>query len=154
MPNLTPFLWYENQAEDAMNFYLSIFKNARSLGVDRWGPGSPFPEGTVLMARVEIEGQEIQLFNGGPDQKLTPAFSFTVGCKDQAEIDYYWDKLTADGGAEVACGWLTDRFGLSWQIVPENIGELLSPPDPAMAERRMKAMMNMVKLDIAALETA
>ncbi|HZT96823.1 MAG TPA: VOC family protein [Chloroflexota bacterium] len=154
MPTLTPFLWFEDQAEDAMNFYLSIFRNARPLGVDRWGPGAPFPEGSVLMARVEIEGQEIQLFNGGPEQKLTPAFSFTVACKDQAEIDYYWDKLTADGGAEVACGWLTDKFGLSWQIVPENIAELLAPPDPATAERRMKAMMGMIKLDIAALNAA
>jgi len=154
MPKLTPFLWLEKQAEEAMNFYLSVFSNARTLGLDRWGPGAPFPEGSVLMARVEIEGQEIDLFNGGPEEKLTHAFSFSVACKDQAEIDYYWDRLTADGGTEVACGWLTDKFGLSWQIVPENMGKLLSHPDSAVAERRMKAMMGMVKLDIAALEGA
>jgi len=154
MPKITPFLWFENQAEEAMNFYLSVFSNARTVGVDRWGPGAPFAEGSVLMARVEIEGQQVHLFNGGPAEKLTHAFSFSVACKDQAEIDYYWDRLTADGGAEVACGWLTDKFGLSWQIVPENMGELLSHPDPATAARRMKAMMAMVKLDIAGLETA
>jgi predicted 3-demethylubiquinone-9 3-methyltransferase (glyoxalase superfamily) len=154
MPTVTPFLWFDNQAEDAMNLYLSVFNNSRSLGIDRWGPGAPFPEGTVLLANIEIEGQRLQLFNGGPAQKLSPAFSMSVGCKDQAEIDYYWEALTRDGGAEVACGWLSDKFGVSWQIVPNNMGELLSSPDRATAERRMKAMMNMVKLDIVALENA
>jgi predicted 3-demethylubiquinone-9 3-methyltransferase (glyoxalase superfamily) len=148
-PRVSPFLWFDQNALEAAQFYVSIFPNSRMLGEmksDLDNPNLP-PKGKPIVVSFELDGQKVTAMNGGPHQKLTPAFSFVVSCKDQAEIDDYWSKLSA-GGAEVACGWLTDKFGLSWQIVPANIGELVSHP------KGMQAMMGMVKLNIAELEAA
>lgn len=151
---VTPFLWFENQADEAANFYVSLFPNARLLDVSRWGKGAPYAEGSVMSAMFEIDGQQIMAFNGGPFFKLNEACSLFVHCEDQAEVDRYWDALTANGGTPSRCGWLKDRFGLSWQIIPKALNRLLSDPDPARAGRAMKAMMNMGKIDIVELERA
>ena len=148
-PRVSPFLWFDQNALEAAQFYVGIFPNSRMLGEmksDLDNRNLP-PKGKPIVVSFELDGQKVTAMNGGPHQKLTPAFSFVVSCKDQAEIDDYWSKLSA-GGAEVACGWLTDKFGLSWQIVPANIGELVSHP------KGMQAMMGMVKLNIAELEAA
>ena len=141
---VSPFLWFDNNAHQAADFYTSIFPNSRKVS-ELKNPQSP--DAPPLVVSFDIDGQRVTAMNGGPHQKLTPAFSFVVSCKDQEELDRYWSKLS-EGGAEVACGWLTDKFGLSWQIVPENIGELVSHP------KAFQAMMGMKKLDIAALKAA
>jgi len=154
MQKITPFLWFDNQAEEAMNFYVSIFKNSKVLGMQRYGresaQASGQPEGSVMTASFQLEGQEFVALNGGPVFRISPAISFVVSCETQAEIDDYWQKLTA-GGEEVQCGWLTDKFGVSWQIVPVALEKLLSDPDPAISGRVMQAMLQMKKIDIAGL---
>ena len=158
MQNITPFLWYDDNAEEAANFYVSVFKNSRVLKVTRYGSGAAQgagrPEGSVMTVEFELNGQKFVGLNGGPLFKFTEAVSFAVNCDNQEEIDYFWEKLTADGGAEVQCGWLKDKYGLSWQIVPTALGELVQNKDPEKADRVMKALMQMKKLDIAELEKA
>lgn len=153
MQKITPFLWFDNQAEEAMNFYVTIFKNSKVLSVNRYGEGGPAPKGTVMTANFQLDGQEFTALNGGPMFKFSPAISFVVHCETQAEVDEYWAKLSA-GGKENQCGWLDDKFGVSWQIVPNALIELLGAPDPAKAGRVMQAMMQMTKIDIAALKQA
>ena len=151
---ITPFLWYDNQAEEAMNFYVSIFKNSRVLGVTRYGKSGPGPEGSVLTAAFELEGQKFTALNGGPRFKFNESVSFVVNCETQEEIDYFWEKLSSDGGQESQCGWLKDKFGLSWQVVPTILPELISSKDPKKSERVMQAIMQMKKLDLAKLKQA
>jgi predicted 3-demethylubiquinone-9 3-methyltransferase (glyoxalase superfamily) len=153
MPKITPFLWFDNQAEEAMNFYVSIFKNSKVLSVARYGEGGPGPKGTVMTAKFQLNGQEFIAFNGGPHFKFTEAISFSVDCKTQEEVDEFWEKLSA-GGEEGQCGWLKDKYGLSWQINPTILGELLSDPDPGKSKRVMEAMLKMKKIDIKALKQA
>lgn len=153
MQKITPFLWFDGKAEEAMNFYVSVFESGKIGSVTRYGDAGPGPKGTVMTATFELEGQEFIALNGGPEFKFTPAISFVVNCGTQAEVDRLWEKLSA-GGAIQQCGWLTDRYGLSWQIVPTVLGRLLQDPDPAKANRVMKAMLQMVKLDIARLQQA
>ncbi|HEY3738785.1 MAG TPA: VOC family protein [Bryobacteraceae bacterium] len=149
MNKITPFLWFNDNAEDAAEFYLSVFSsNAKRVSELRSSGTGPWPAGKIATITIELMGEQMTFLNGGPSQTLTPAFSYSVACKDQAEIDSYWDKLLEGGGKTMACGWLTDRFGLCWQIVPENIGEILKHP------KAMAAMMQMVKFDVAALEAA
>ena len=150
----TPNLWFDNQAEEAMNFYVSVFPNAEVLGVSRYGEGGPMPAGTVLTASFRLDGQQFTALNGGSMFKFTEAVSFVIDCKTQDEVDYYWAKLGEDGGEPGPCGWLKDRYGLSWQVVPSRLPELLQDPDPAKANRVMQAMMQMGKIDIAGLERA
>ncbi len=151
---ITPCLWFDGKAEQAMNFYLSLFKNSKVLNVSRYGKSGPGPEGSVLMCVFEIDGQALQALNGGPHYHFTPAISLSVNCETQAEVDRLWDALTADGGRADRCGWLTDKFGLSWQIVPSIMGEIIGGKDPAGAARAMQAMFKMQKLDIATLKKA
>ncbi len=155
MQKITPFLWFNDNAEEAMSFYTSIFKNAKVKNANHYPEGFPGVLGGKLMtATFELEGQELMVLNGGPMYQLTEAFSLFVNCETQEEVDYFWDKLTADGGQESRCGWLKDKFGLSWQIIPEALGRLMSDPDREKANRVMQAMMQMVKIDIAKLEQA
>jgi predicted 3-demethylubiquinone-9 3-methyltransferase (glyoxalase superfamily) len=154
MQKITPFLWFDNQAEEAARFYVSLFKNSRIGEVSRYGEAGPGPKGQVMVIAFELDGVKFTALNGGPVFKLTEAFSLQVDCQDQAEIDRLWERLTADGGEPSRCGWLKDRFGLSWQIVPANLGQLIGGDDPAKASRAVQAMMQMGKLDIAALEAA
>jgi predicted 3-demethylubiquinone-9 3-methyltransferase (glyoxalase superfamily) len=147
MKKITPFLWFDDQAEEAMKFYVSIFKNSKVLNI------SPGPNGKAFSVSFELDGQEITGLNGGPNFKFTEAISFFVNCETQAEVDYLWEKLTA-GGKEVQCGWLKDKYGLSWQIVPTALGELLGDPDPVKSQRVMKAMLKMKKIEIAGLRRA
>lgn len=153
MQKITPFLWFDSQAEEAMNFYVSIFRNSKVLTVNRYGEAGPGPRGSVMTASFLRDGQEFVALNGGPQYKFTPAISFVVNCESQAEVDDLWDKLSA-GGREDQCAWLQDKFGVSWQIVPRVLIELLNDPDPAKAQRVMAAMMKMKKIDIAALQRA
>jgi predicted 3-demethylubiquinone-9 3-methyltransferase (glyoxalase superfamily) len=148
MKKITPFLWFDTQAEEAMNFYVSIFKNSKVLGV------TPGPKGIASSVNFELEGQEFIGFNAGPEFKFNEAVSFFVDCKSQAEVDELWEKLSSDGGEEGQCGWVKDRFGLWWQIVPSALGELMSDPDPAKAQRVVQAMLKMRKIDIAGLKEA
>ena len=148
MKKITPFLWFDTQAEEAMNLYTSIFKNSKVLGVSRG------PDGKAQSVNFELEGQEITAFNAGPEFKFNESISFFVNCKDQAEVDNYWNQLTANGGEESQCGWLKDKFGLSWQIVPTVLGQYLGDPDPVKAQRAMQAMLKMRKIDIAELQKA
>jgi predicted 3-demethylubiquinone-9 3-methyltransferase (glyoxalase superfamily) len=154
MQKISPFLWFDNNAEDAMNFYLSIFKDSKVIRVARNPSGGPGSEGAFLVATIQLEGQEITLMNGGPGHPLTDAISITINCGSQEEVDYYWSKLLGKGGNEIACGWLKDGFGLSWQVTPVMLPELLAGPDRAKAGRVMQAMMKMIKLDIGALQAA
>src|SRR3984893_9082192 len=154
MQKISPFIWFDSNAEEAMNFYLPIFKDSKVIRVARNPPGAPGPEGALLVASIQLEGQEIILMNGGPGHPLTDAISLTVNCGSQEEVDYYWYKLLEGGGKEIACGWLKDRFGLYWQITPIILPRLLSHPDKAKAGRVMQAMMKMIKLDIGALKAA
>lgn len=154
MHKIKPFLWFDNNAEEAVNFYLSVFKNSKPGHIYRAPEGGPTPAGTVLTASFELEGIEFIALNGGSAYQFNHAVSFVVNCEDQAEIDDYWAKLTADGGKEVQCGWLVDKFGLSWQVVPHNISELLQGKDAEGGKRAFAAMMQMKKLDIAALKKA
>lgn len=157
MQKITPFLWFDNQAEDAMNFYVSVFKNSKVLSVQRYrqeaAEVSGRPKGSVMTASFLLDGQEFVALNGGPVYRISPAISFVVNCETQEEVDEYWKRLTA-GGQEVQCGWLTDKFGVSWQIVPTQLNKLLSDPDPAKSGRVMQAMLQMKKLDIAGLKRA
>lgn len=154
MSKITPFLWFNDNAEEAINFYRSIFKNSNILNINRYGEGSPFPAGTLMSATFELEGQQFMALNAGPQFKFNEAISFYVNCQNQAEVDELWAKLTADGGEESQCGWLKDKFGVSWQIIPTQLGELMSDPDPAKAQRVMQAMLQMQKIDIAKLQEA
>lgn len=147
MSKITPFLWFNDNAEDAAEFYLSVFPGSKKLNELRSSGVGPWPAGKIATISIELMGQPMTFLNGGPAQSFTPAFSYTVTCQDQAELDLYWDKLL-EGGKPMACGWLTDKFGLCWQIVPEHLGTLLKNP------KAMAAMMTMVKFDIAALEAA
>jgi predicted 3-demethylubiquinone-9 3-methyltransferase (glyoxalase superfamily) len=153
MQKITPFLWFDGKAEEAMNFYTSIFKNSKVLNVARYGDAGPGSKGSVMTAQFQIEGHEFVALNGGPQYKFTPAVSFVVNCTTQDEVDDLWTKLSA-GGQEMPCGWLTDKFGLSWQIIPTVLPELLTSKDTQKAQRVMQAMMAMTKIDIAALKRA
>jgi predicted 3-demethylubiquinone-9 3-methyltransferase (glyoxalase superfamily) len=153
MKSINPFLWFDTQAHEAAELYTSLFPDSRIVEVTRWGANSPGPEGTPMTVTFELRGTRFIAMNGGPGHPFTDAFSLSVTCETQEEVDHYWSVLT-DGGREVACGWLVDRFGLSWQIVPEALPRLLSDPDPARAQRALRAMMDMVKLDINELERA
>src|SRR6478735_7180372 len=139
MQTITPFLWFDNQAEEAMNLYLSVFKNSKPLSIARYGAGGPGPAGSVMTASFELDGQQFVALNGGPIFKFTEAVSFVINCETQEEVDMYWNKLTADGGQESMCGWLKDKFGLSWQITPNQLVPLLSDPDKEKAGRVMQA---------------
>ncbi|HLZ45414.1 MAG TPA: VOC family protein [Gemmatimonadales bacterium] len=152
MQKITPFLWFDNNAEDAAQFYTSVFKNSKILEVSRYGDAGPRPKGTVMVVRFRIGDLEVTALNGGPQFKFSEAFSFVVNCDSQKEIDEYWSKLTAGGGQESECGWLKDKFGFSWQIVPAQMGKLMSNKDPQKANRVMQALLKMKKLDIATLE--
>ena len=154
MQGISPFLWFNTEAEEAAKFYTSIFKNSKIGKTSYSGDNMPQPKGTVLVVEFEINGQKFMALNGGPTFKFTEAVSFMVLCDNQEEVDYYWEKLTADGGQPVQCGWLKDKFGLSWQITPTMLNKLISDPDKAKANRAMQAMMSMVKIDIAKLEAA
>lgn len=150
---ITPFLWFDNNAEEAMNHYVSIFKNSRITDVWRYGKAGPGPEGTVMTASFELEGQRFMALNGGPMFQFTEAVSLFVDCEDQAEVDELWEKLTA-GGQASRCGWLKDKFGLSWQIIPAALGELMGGPDAAKSQRVMAAMLKMGKIDVSLLQQA
>jgi predicted 3-demethylubiquinone-9 3-methyltransferase (glyoxalase superfamily) len=150
----TTCLWFDTRAEEAARFYTSVFKDARMGSVSRYGEAGPRPAGTVITAEFELNGQKFLALNGGPDYTFTEAISFQIPCADQDEVDYYWDRLTADGGEPGSCGWLKDRFGLSWQVLPTVLGSLLGDPDPGKAAAATKAMLSMGKLDIAELERA
>jgi len=153
MQKITPFLWFDNQAEEAMNYYVSVFKNSKVLNVSRYGDAGPGPTGTVMVAAFELDGQVFTALNGGPLFKFTEAISFVINCKTQEEVDHYWEKLT-EGGQESQCGWLKDKYGLSWQVVPTTLGELMSDKDPEKSKRVMQAMLKMKKIIIADLKKA
>lgn len=153
MQKITPFLWFDNQAEEAMNFYTSIFKNSKILSITRYGEEGPGPKGTVMTAKFQIEGQEFVALNGGPQFTFTEAVSFVVNCKTQEEIDEYWEKLS-EGGEEQGPGWVKDKFGLSWQIVPVVLEKMMADKDLGKSKRVMNAMMQMNKIDINKLKQA
>ena len=153
MQKITPFLWFDNQAEEAANFYVSLFKNSKIGGIRRYGDAGPGPKGSVMSVIFQLEGQEFFALNGGPHFKFTPAISLFVNCENQEEVDELWEKLSADGRKD-RCGWLQDKYGLSWQIIPTALSQLMSDPDPAKSSRVMKAMLQMDKIDIARLKEA
>lgn len=154
MQKITPFLWFDGKAEEAAKLYTSIFPDSRIISLKYWGEGSPFPKNQVMQVVFELDGQRFHAMDAGPQFKFTEAISMFVNCTSQQEVDHYWNKLTADGGQESACGWLKDKFGVSWQIIPTVLGEMLGDKDPAKAGRAMQAMMQMKKIDVAALEKA
>jgi predicted 3-demethylubiquinone-9 3-methyltransferase (glyoxalase superfamily) len=154
MSKITPFLWFDDRIEEAMDFYTSVFKDAKVKDVSRYGDAGPLEKGKVMGATFELEGQEFMALNGGPEFTFTEAISFFVKCEDQAEVDYYWNALTADGGQESQCGWLKDKFGLSWQIIPNALMQYLSDQDSGRAQRATAAMLKMQKIDIAELDRA
>jgi len=154
MQKITSFLWFDNNAEEAMKFYTSVFRNSKIGKVSLYPEGSPGPAGTVMVGTFQIEGLEFIALNGGPTFKFTEAISFVVNCETQDEVDEYWEKLTAGGGQEVQCGWLKDKFGLSWQIVPTILNKLLEDKDKEKAKRVMQAMLKMKKIDIEGLKRA
>jgi predicted 3-demethylubiquinone-9 3-methyltransferase (glyoxalase superfamily) len=151
---IVPNLWFDTQAEEAAEFYCSVFPDSRIVSVARYTEAGPREAGTVMVVEFELNGHRFVGINGGPEFKFDEAVSFQINCADQAEVDYYWDTLTADGGREGQCGWLTDKYGLSWQVTPTGMEELFSDPDPERADRAMKAMLQMKKLDVAALQAA
>lgn len=153
MQKITPFLWFDDKAEDAMNFYVSIFENSKIGRIVRYGEAGPGPKGTVMTASFVLEGQGFVALNGGPHYTFSPAISFVVNCETQEEVDHFWDKLS-EGGQPLQCGWVTDRYGVSWQIVPTALVELLSDADTAKSQRVMKAMLQMNKIDIETLRRA
>jgi predicted 3-demethylubiquinone-9 3-methyltransferase (glyoxalase superfamily) len=153
MQKIHPFLWFNDNAEEAVKFYLSIFKNSKITSITRYGEAGPGPAGSVLTVSFQLDGQEFVALNGGPTYKFTPAISFVVNCDTQEEIDHHWNGLSA-GGMEVQCGWLQDKFGVSWQIVPPILSDLVSDPDTAKSQRVMQAMLKMIKLDINGLKQA
>jgi predicted 3-demethylubiquinone-9 3-methyltransferase (glyoxalase superfamily) len=154
MQKIHPFLWFDSQAEEAARFYASIFKNSKVGKIARYGEAGPGPKGSVMTVSFTLEGQQFTALNGGPHFKFNEAVSFVVDCQSQEEVDALWEKLTAGGGQPSQCGWLKDRFGLSWQIVPSVLVALLSDPDPATSQRVMAAMLKMTRIDIAALQQA
>jgi predicted 3-demethylubiquinone-9 3-methyltransferase (glyoxalase superfamily) len=154
MQKISPFLWFDSNAEEAANFYVSIFKDSKILKIARYGEAGPGPAGSVMVVNFQIEGQDFTALNGGPVFKFTEAISFVISCQTQEEVDHYWNKLTADGGQESQCGWLKDKYGLSWQVTPTILGELLADKDQKKAQRVMQAMLQMKKIDIAALKRA
>jgi predicted 3-demethylubiquinone-9 3-methyltransferase (glyoxalase superfamily) len=153
MQKITPFLWFDDNAEEAVNFYVSVFKGSQIGAIKRYGDAGPGPKGSVMLINFQIHGQEFIALNGGPQFKFTEAISFVVDCRDQAEVDELWEKLS-DGGEKNVCGWLKDKFGISWQIVPSAFLKLLDSPDYEKSQRAFKAMMKMTKLDIAELQRA
>ena len=153
MPKISAFLWFDRQAEEAANFYIKTFKNSKILNITRYGEAGPGPKGSVMTIEFTLDGQEFIALNGGPHFKFNEAISFSVDCKTQEEVDLYWAKLS-EGGEEQPCGWLKDKFGLSWQVNPTILGEMLRDPDPQKAERVTEAMLKMKKIDIAALKKA
>ncbi len=154
MSRISPFLWFDDQAEEAANLYVSLFPNSKITNLSRYGEAGPGKSGSVMTVSFELDGLAVTALNGGPVFKLSEAFSMSVDCADQAEVDRYWDALIDSGGQPSQCGWLKDRFGLSWQIVPRALPRLLGDPDRAKAQRVMAAMLKMRKLDVAALEAA
>ena len=154
MQKITTFLWFDNQAEEAMNLYVSLFKNSKVSSVSRYGEGAPLPAGTVMSCNFSLAGQEFMALNGGPHHKFNEAISLFVSCENQQEIDYFWDGLIKGGGEESMCGWLKDKFGLSWQIIPTILGELIGDPNPAKSGPALQAMFKMHKLDIKVLKDA
>lgn len=154
MQKITPFLWFDDKAEEAARFYVSIFKNSKIGTISHYPEGAPRPKGSVMLVSFQIEGQQFYALNGGPVFKLSEAISLYVDCETQAEVDDLWNKLLAGGGTPQQCGWLKDKFGLSWQIIPSALGRLMGDPDPKKSQRVMKAMLQMVKLDIQKLQQA
>ena len=152
-PKITPFLWFDHQAEEAARFYTSVFKNSKIDTVTRYGDAGPGPKGSVMTIAFELDGQKFVALNGGPHYQFNPAISFVVNCDGQEEVDHYWETLTA-GGKEIQCGWLVDKYGVSWQIVPRAMIDMLRDENAARTQRVMKAMMQMKKIDIAGLEVA
>ena len=153
MQKINACLWFDNQAEEAAEYYVSVFDNAKITGVSRFGEGAPGPAGQAMVVEFNLEGQKFQALNGGPAFSFTEAVSFVIDCSSQDEVDRYWNALS-DGGSEGQCGWLKDRYGVSWQIVPSALGELLGGPDSAGSQRAMQAMLGMKKLDVAELQKA
>jgi predicted 3-demethylubiquinone-9 3-methyltransferase (glyoxalase superfamily) len=153
MQKITPFLWFDNNAEEAANYYVSIFKNSKVSNVARYGDAGPGPKGTVMTVDFQLDGQEFIALNGGPRFKFTEAISFVVDCKTQEEVDYFWERLS-DGGEKSHCGWVKDKFGLWWQVVPTILGELMADKDPEKSKRVMEAMLKMHKIDIEPLQRA
>ncbi len=153
MQKIVPFLWFDHQAEEAMNFYVSLFHDSKVLSVTRYGASGPGPKGSVMSATFQLEGQEFYALNGGPQFSFTPAISLFVNCEAQQEVDELWEKLS-EGGEKQPCGWLKDRYGLSWQIIPTALGKMLQDKDPQKSTRVMQAMMQMTRIDIARLKQA
>ena len=153
MQKITPFLWFDGKAEEAMNFYVSIFKNSKTGRITRYGETGPGPKGTVMSVTFRLDGQEFFALNGGPHFTFSPAISFFVNCETQEEVDELWEKLS-EGGEKKQCGWLKDKYGLSWQIIPTALGKMLNDPDPQKSQRVMQAMLQMTKIDIAGLKQA
>lgn len=154
MQKIVPNLWFDTEAEEAANFYLSVFENSRIVNVTHYTEAGPREAGMVMTVEWELDGQRFVGINGGPEFKFDEAVSFQINCRDQDEVDYYWERLTADGGREGQCGWLTDKYGLSWQVTPEGMEEVFADPDPERAKRAMEAMLKMSKLDVDALRAA
>jgi predicted 3-demethylubiquinone-9 3-methyltransferase (glyoxalase superfamily) len=154
MPAITPMLWFDKEAEEAARFYVSVFPNSKITATSRYGDAGPGPKGSVMTVAFELDGNPFTALNGGPLFKFNESVSFVIHCKDQAEVDRYWEKLVAGGGRHSDCGWLKDRYGLSWQVTPDMLLELITQPDDAKKQRVMKAMMQMQKLDIAVLRKA
>ncbi|PGH52674.1 VOC family protein [Streptomyces sp. Ru87] len=150
----TTCLWFDGRVEEAANYYVSVFKDSKLGGIARYTEAGPGPAGSVITAEFEINGQKFVALNGGPEFSFTEAISFQIFCDDQDEVDYYWDALTADGGQEVQCGWVKDKYGVSWQVIPSGFVELVQDPDPEKAKRATEAMMSMKKLDLAAVRRA
>ncbi len=153
MQKITPFLWFDDKAEEAMHFYTSIFKNSKVGRISRYGEGGPRPKGTVMSVTFQLEGQEFMALNGGPEFAFTPAISLFVNCETQAEVDELWEKLSA-GGKKERCGWLKDKYGLSWQIIPSALGQMMQDQDAEKSKRVMKAMLQMDKIEIKTLKQA
>jgi predicted 3-demethylubiquinone-9 3-methyltransferase (glyoxalase superfamily) len=154
MPEITPNLWFDTESKDAAEFYVSVFPNSEITNVSYYSEAGPSPAGTVMTVDFVLDGRRFTALNGGPQFKFDEAVSFVIDCADQDEVDYYWTKLTEGGGEESQCGWLKDRFGLSWQVTPIELYQLVTGPDPARAERAMKAMLGMQKIDLAAIKAA
>jgi predicted 3-demethylubiquinone-9 3-methyltransferase (glyoxalase superfamily) len=154
MQKITTFLWFDTQAEEAAKFYTSIFKDSKINAISHYGEGMPMPRGTVMTVGFTLAGQEFTALNGGPQFKFTEAISLVVNCETQQEIDYFWDKLTSSGGQPIECGWLKDRYGLCWQVVPTALGQMMKAGDATKTNRMMAALMTMKKLDVAELQKA
>jgi predicted 3-demethylubiquinone-9 3-methyltransferase (glyoxalase superfamily) len=154
MSKIAPCLWFNGEAEQAALFYVAVFPDSAIIATSRYGDGAPFPAGTALMVEFTLAGQRFQALNGGPGFTHSEAMSLSISARDATEVDHFWNALTADGGSESMCGWLKDRFGVSWQVVPEGLGAILADPDRARANRAMQAMLKMKKLDLAAMRAA